>query len=74
MENIANTNEYFNFFNEVKERIRKTQYEAHKKVNVELIQFNMYDGMLFRHLIIRLLDVIHNSLKIRDGIPFHHTC
>jgi len=35
---IENTNEYFNFFNEVKERIRKTQYEALKKVNVDLIQ------------------------------------
>jgi len=33
----------------------------------------MYDGMLFRHLIISLLDIIRNLLNIRDGISFRHT-
>jgi len=33
----------------------------------------MYDEILFRHLIIRLLEIIRNSLKIRDGIPSRHT-
>jgi len=46
MEDISNINEYFNFFNEVKERIRKSQYKALKKVNVELIHLYLDIGKM----------------------------
>jgi len=44
------------------------------RINQPIFPNNMYDGMLFRYLIISLLDAIRNLLKIRDEIPFRHTC
>lgn len=35
---LSPDNDYINFFTEVKERIRRSQYEALKAVNKELIQ------------------------------------
>jgi hypothetical protein len=37
MGNLAAKNEYYNFINEIKKKIRKSQYEALKTVNKELI-------------------------------------